>query len=176
MAPTPQFLIEQGIRWIHEQRTLHRPEAEPLSSADAAMFAPFFSEAILSDARFRAVPAIDNPPFYEDLKSAGLTVPMEFSTAHGITFDDTVLLAAASLTPNGAPQRLLFHEMVHVVQYRLLGIEEFARRYVTGWAENGFDYYRIPLERDAYELDARFDADPTSGFSVEAEVGRRLGL
>jgi hypothetical protein len=31
--------------------------------------------------------------------------------------------------------------LVHVVQYDLLGVDEFMDQYVTGWAQNGFDYY-----------------------------------
>src|SRR6266576_6182962 len=72
---------------------------------------------------------------------------------------------------------LLFHEFVHVLQYRLLGVQEFARRYVDGWlAGKGFldrpdlRYVSIPLERQAYDLQARFAAAPDSAFSVEAAL------
>ena len=44
-----------------------------------------------------------------------------------ITFDDVVVFHEP-LTP-----QLVFHELVHVTQYRLLGIEEFARLYVRGY-------------------------------------------
>ena len=33
---------------------------------------------------------------------------------------------------------LLFHEMVHVVQYEVLGIETFVTRYVHGWFGQGY--------------------------------------
>jgi hypothetical protein len=48
------------------------------------------------------------------------------------------------------------------------------QRYVTGWAQNGFDYHSIPLERMAYDLDGRFSAAPGAPFSVRDEVTRRL--
>jgi len=51
--------------------------------------------------------------------------------------------------------RLLFHELVHVVQYEKLGLEGFAAKYVRGFL-NGGSYEGIPLEMNAYELDARF--------------------
>jgi hypothetical protein len=67
--------------------------------------------------------------------------------------------------------RLLFHELVHVVQYEKLGVPEFARKYVMGFLRGG-SYKAIPLEMNAYELGARFAAAPTKTFSVEAEVER----
>ena len=69
---------------------------------------------------------VPNPPFYEDLEKLGFTGLPDFTTMAAITFDDVVVFHDP-LTP-----QLIFHEMVHVLQYRLLGIEEFARLYVRG--------------------------------------------
>ena len=65
--------------------------------------------------------------------------------------------------------RLLFHELVQVVQYEKLGLGAFAAKYVTGFLTGG-TYEAIPLERNAYELDARFAKWPQNAFSVGAEV------
>ena len=51
---------------------------------------------------------------------------------------------------------LLFHELVHVEQYRLLGVQAFARAYVQGVVDSGFVYDRIPLEAVALEMCNRF--------------------
>jgi hypothetical protein len=67
--------------------------------------------------------------------------------------------------------RLLFHELVHVVQYEKLGLAGFAAKYVRGLLSGG-SYVAIPLEMNAYELDARFVAAPTKVFSVTDEVQR----
>jgi hypothetical protein len=64
--------------------------------------------------------------------------------------------------------RLLFHELVHVVQYEKLGLPQFAARYVTGFL-SGRAYEAIPVEMNASESDARFAGEPAA-FSVEAEV------
>jgi hypothetical protein len=64
---------------------------------------------------------------------------------------------------------LLFHELVHVVQYRLLGVSAFANLYVRGFLRGGSDH-DIPLECCAFELEHRFVTGNTA-FSVEAEVG-----
>ena len=169
-------LIEQGERWIRAQRARHRPEARALYPRTQAALAPFFDAEVLRDARFRSVPVIENPGFYEALTAAGQPVPMDFTTAQGITFDDTVLLSARDGVAAGPPSGLLFHELVHVVQYRLLGICEFTRRYVTGWAAAGFVYEAIPLERDAFELQHRFERAPRAPFRVRELVAARLGL
>jgi hypothetical protein len=56
-----------------------------------------------------------------------------------------------------------------VVQYQKLGLPEFAAKYVKGFLTGG-SYDGIPLEMNAYELDARFAAAPADAFSVEDEV------
>ncbi len=104
---------------------------------------------------------VPNPPFYADLEKLGFTGLPDFTTMAAITFDDVVVFHD-SMTP-----QLIFHEMVHVVQYRLLGIDEFARLYVRGYLQGG--YARTPLEVCAYQLDGRFIMGSV-GFDVESEV------
>ena len=66
---------------------------------------------------------------------------------------------------------LLFHELVHVEQYRQLGIPRFSELYVSGFL-NGCSYEAIPLEVNAYTLGGRFEQNPARQFSVEDEVRR----
>ena len=84
------------------------------------------------------------------------------STAAAITFDH-VIASCVVLNPS-----LLFHELVHVVQFRLLGIIKFSRLYVRGFLSGG-GYYGIPLEQCAYELERRFERERLP-FDVENEV------
>jgi hypothetical protein len=65
---------------------------------------------------------------------------------------------------------LLFHELVHVEQYRQLGIPRFAELYVRGFLSGG-GYDGIPLEINAYELSGRFERSPQTRLSVADEVG-----
>ena len=85
-----------------------------------------------------------------------------FSAAAGITFGECVLIVDP-----GVPIDLLFHEMVHVEQYRILGMEEFARAYVQGIVDSDFIYERIPLEAIAFEMTARFTAGQVVNVSAE---------
>lgn len=66
---------------------------------------------------------------------------------------------------------LLFHELVHVVQYRLLGVTGFAHRYMGDFLRTG-SYIEIALEACAFELEARFTMGDK--FDVESEVRRWL--
>ena len=168
------YLMENGLAWAREQRERHRPEAMALEPQERAVFEPFFEAELLDEVRFKSVPKVENPGFYSVLAAMGQPLPMDFTATHGITFGDTVLLSERYLRSGEARLSLLFHEMVHVVQYRLLGMEGFLRAYVTGWAENGFEYRAIPLERQAYDLQHRFEDNAAAAFSVRDEVTRRL--
>ena len=101
-------------------------------------------------------------------------MPLDFTVMHGITFEDTILLSERYLVERELSPGLQFHELVHVAQYRQLGVAEFVTRYVRGWAENDYDYYAILLEQDAYELQGRYERNPKQPFSVQEEVARRL--
>jgi hypothetical protein len=170
VAALPLDLLGRaGERWILRQRALHRPEARPLGRGERRGMAPFFPEATLDRARVVRTGSLARPRMDQEIAALCL----EFARMRGITYADTVVVvdraAAARL-----PLPLLFHELVHVVQYRLLGTREFARRYLGGWVEAGFRYGSIPLERTAYALQARFVAGTLAG-PVEERVRRDLG-
>jgi|RifCSP19_3_1023858.scaffolds.fasta_scaffold07142_1 hypothetical protein len=169
------FLVPNAQQWITDQRNIHRAQSSALAKETIETLYRHFRETTLGRAQIRIVSQIENPPFYEDLGKMGVNAPIDFRQMAGITFDDTVLVnkSYASIPP---PISLIFHELVHVAQYSLLGVNEFARRYVRGWAENGFSYASIPLEHEAYQLQMRFEGSPHSNFSVEEVIEQRLGI
>jgi hypothetical protein len=65
--------------------------------------------------------------------------------------------------------RLLFHALVHVVQYRVFGLERFLELYVRAFMQTGV-YVNVPFEVHAFQLDERFAQSPAMPFSVQAEV------
>ena len=168
------FLIPNAQKWISFQRDLHNSHSAPLSNIEIDILQKFYLEATINRVRVKHVPRIENPPFYADLARAGVSIPLDFSQMAGITFDDTILIS--DIYAHTQPRiSLLFHEIVHVVQYGLLGVGEFSKQYIQGWARNGLIYAAIPLEREAYELQGRFECTPQSTFSVEEIVEKRLG-
>lgn len=171
-----RLFFNEGPRWVRDQRARHRPVGRALSANEKTKLAPFFENEILDDVRPSDVPVIQNPPFYAALSARGIPIPLDFTLMSGITSDDTILMSQLCPVAPASQLGLLFHELVHVVQFRRAGIEGFVERYVLGWAENNFSYERIPLEVQAYALDARFSGQPVSGFSVRAEVDVLLGV
>jgi len=63
---------------------------------------------------------------------------------------------------------VLFHELVHVMQYAVMGTKEFAEKYVDGFVSHG-SYEEIPLEKLASKLEQRFSAGGQP-FSVADEL------
>lgn len=169
-----EFLIAQATPWIQAERTIHRPAGRPFSEAELEALGPFVQGDVLSTVRITSVATISNPPFHRQLEEAGIGVPLDFTRMSGITFIDTVLVSQRAPIPEDDWLPLLFHELVHVLQYRELGLDRFVRNYVEGWAAGGFSYEAIPLERDAYELDAAFRTAGQRSFDASQLVRRRL--
>src|ERR1700751_2583701 len=101
------------------------------------------------------------------LRNLGFKNLPDQSTMAAITFCDAVV------SHKPFSDGLLFHELVHVEQYRQLGISRFSELYVRGFL-NGSSYEAIPLEVNAYSLEGRFRRDARRGFSVQAEVAQWL--
>lgn len=157
--------------WIEEQRETHIGGARALTGAERESLAAYLADGALTAARVKAVERIENPPFLQGLlKQAaffGIRVQFDFNGVSGITFVDCILVKEKDVGPN-----LLFHEMVHVEQYRQLGTDGFVRAYVRGMVDGGMVYERIPLEAIANEMTARFAAGQK--FSVAEELATWL--
>jgi hypothetical protein len=175
-ADTRVWLVEQGRLWSRAEREAHRPQALPLPDAARQELAPFFPPATLEQARYRWVDAIANPPFREEALARGVPYKLDFTQSAGLTHNDTFLINRARVPEDTAPPvllLLLFHELVHVVQYDVLGVDDFVRQYVEGYLDSG-DYFAIPLELGAFALQAV--AAMGIRFSVEDLVRRTVGL
>lgn len=167
------FFVENGRNWVLSRRNELRDEGEPLASGDRDEVAAFFDAVLLDAIRVVRVDRIENPPFYAELEKAGITIPLDFTETAAITFNDTIVVAEPKI-PAAHRISLIFHECVHVVQYKVLGVERFMEEYVHGWARAGFSYGNIPLEQEAYRLQKEFDKRRGRFFSVEAAVRQRL--
>jgi hypothetical protein len=161
------WVIEQVAAHAENQRRAFAPSAVPLNLSQKETMRHFFPASTLDFARVLVLTGdmAGNPPFYGELIKMGFQASSlpNFAVMTAITFVD-IVLSREPLT-----DRVLFHELVHVVQYQKLGIFEFAAKYVQGFLSGG-SYGAIPLEVSARELDARFNVAPTLPFSVAAEV------
>jgi hypothetical protein len=153
----------------HQKRRWHR-NALPLTTSQQALLSRYFGAQDLARVRIAETQRlpIPNPPGYRQLREhITFDLPNPESVA-AMTFDHVVVARTPLL------DAIVFHEMVHVTQFRLLGVKAFAEQYVRGFLANR-RYDQIPLEVCAFELEERFIRDHRP-FDVEAEVNRRLGL
>ena len=171
---TPQLTPEQVARvsalvaqYIAGQRDRYAPRAVALSAQQRDAMRGFFSPQLLDGTRLLVLQRerVANPEFYPMLRTMGFHNLPDQSTMSAITFNDVVV----SHEPFSSG--LLFHELVHVEQYRQFGAPRFAELYVRGFLTGG-SYEAIPLEINAYALEGRFSADPQKQLSVASEVAR----
>lgn len=166
IKPFVPLISRLTARYISHHRKQLLPAAKPLSERDRADLAGFFPAPILAE--MRAVRAsMPNPKFYALVRMLGVKGVLEMSSIGAITLVDLIAY------PDRISRSTLFHELVHVVQYQVLGLRRFADLYVCGFLNHG-GYDGIPLERQAYELENRFSRNPKKIFSVEEDVVRRL--
>jgi hypothetical protein len=151
--------------YISSSRTKYAAQAVPLTEGQRTGMLPFFPAELLDAVRLSVLRGsrVPNPSMYSMAKMMGIRNLPDFSDMAAITFVDVVV------SHEDFSSGLLFHELVHVVQYGQLGVKEFARRYVQGFIDGG-SYEEIPLEKNAYDLEDRFSSDPQQIFSVADEV------
>ena len=174
MASVPQLAPEQIAQvsvlvsqYITVQRVKYAPRAIPLSDQQRVPLEPFFAREVLNSVRVLVLRGerVSNPEFYPMLRGLGFKNLPDQSAMGAITFCDVVV------SHEPFSDGLLFHELVHVEQYRQLGIPLFSELYVRGFL-NGGSYESIPLEVNAYTLGGRFESAPRQQFSVQDEVSR----
>ena len=110
---------------------------------------------------------LPNPDFYYRARQRGFAHMPDFSHLAEVTFGDLIVFHAK------ITDQLLFHALVHVVQYHALGIEGYVDLYLRNFVRTG-KHIVVPFEVHAYGLDQRFMKAPAAAFSVESEVRRWL--
>src|SRR5262249_13070179 len=168
LSKLPPALVSQltaGVEsFILSNRKKYFSQAAPLEPKLLAPLEPYFPGNILQNTRFLVLKdaRVNDPPFYSMAKMMGIRNLPSFSDVSAVTFVDVVV------SHEEWSESLLFHELVHVVQYAQLGNREFASRYVNGYIKGG-SYEEIPLEKNATELEERF-SQKNGVFLVADEV------
>jgi hypothetical protein len=149
------------LNWIQQTLYAHAGEKRAVASFNFALLPRYFSEELLNTASVVSTDHLPVPP----LSALGLTEFADFESQpiSGITYQDTYFLQRGAISD----ESLHFHELVHVVQWQVLGPKDFLLLYAAGLA--GFGYRDCPLEAMAYDHQRRFDAGAPP-YSVEAEV------
>jgi hypothetical protein len=144
-----QVVYPKMMGWIRQILANHATQAKSVASQGFKRLPLYFSEAFLRTAKFVAVERVPVPP----LSALGLNQFGAFEQGDyaGITFLDTYFLRYET----AADESLHFHEMIHVLQWDLLGPERFLAAYGAGLEKHG--YRTSPLEAMAYEAQRVFD-------------------
>jgi hypothetical protein len=151
--------------WIEKTLALHEKDAQPTASMHFVRLPLYFSRALLETAKVIAVDRLPMPP----LSEMGLSrfAAFEQGNFSGVTYLDTYFLKRTAVRE----EAIHFHELIHVLQWRLLGPEGFLAAYADGL--DSFGYENSPLERMAYDAEASFRRG-TSIFDAEKFVTEEL--
>lgn len=151
--------------WIVHTLATHATRAQSVASFDFPRLRRYFNSELLARAKVVCVDKCPVPP----LSAIGLSRFAEFENmnASGITYLDTYFV----LRDEAERESLHFHELVHVIQWQLLGAERFLALYADGLEKHG--YRNSPLEVMAYTHEARFNSNEPP-YSVETAVQQQL--
>ena len=165
VTPAVPLISWMTQRYISHHRARLMPASNPIDPKKRLPLKEFFPQEVLEQTRvIRAT--VPNPKFYALVVILGINGVLDMSSIGAITFVDLIAY------PERMTRSTLFHELVHVVQYRVLGLRRFASLYVNGFLKGG-GYEGIPLEKQAFELEERFTRNPNRVFSVEEDVVQR---
>ena len=151
--------------WIQQTLVAHKTLARSVTSTNFKRLPLYFSRTQIEAAKFVVVDRVPVPP----LSAIGLSKFKEFERGDydGISYLDTYFLKRSGADD----ESLHFHEMIHLVQWRLLGAEFFLAMYAGGLENFGYRY--SPLEKMAYDAQELF-ARSGPVFDVEKLVEQRL--
>ncbi len=167
------LIIKEVIAWIYQQRDLYSPAARHLEEEEKRQLKGYFKDRILDLTLIKTDQVLTNPPIYDMLAAQGIPVQgLDCSRFSAMTFINCVAVSHTFAKSQKPWRFLLFHEMVHVVQFDLLGTEKFIEQCLSGYVKNNFSYRDIPLEKTAYGLEARYKLDEQ--FTVHEEVAHQL--
>jgi len=135
--------------WIEDTLEKYKDDADPVISFDFSRINEVFPHELLN--RAKAVVVTGKIPF-PPLSRFGLSelAQMENMSIAGITYKDTFFVGHLYQS-----ESLFFHELVHIVQWDRLGVEDFLLAYGAGLMR--FGYEDCPFEKMAYSLQTSFD-------------------
>ena len=166
LRPFAPLFARAAARYIDDNAAHYRPVARKLTIREFDAMSWFFPADTLHRARISAANMRLKPPKIQRIATRlGMDALVQPGAMAAITFNNVIV----HYEPLGL--RLLFHELVHVEQYKQMKLEGFAKHYVSGFLRSG-KYESIPLEMHAFQLEERFATNPTLGFSVRDEVRR----
>lgn len=147
--------------WINNLVRQYSTTGKAVSSFGFSKLILYYPKEVLDSTK---VVIIEKPPA-APLTSIGLTQFRDFEKMDvgGITYLDTYFIR-----PDHAYlESIHFHELVHIIQWQYLGIDNFLLLYGLGILKYG--YKNSPLETLAYTLTERFEKN-NNPFNVQTNI------
>lgn len=140
--------LPQVRAWIDQFVDAHAARSQAVSALGFTQLSTCFPRELLERARVVSVESVPFPP----VDKFGLPefTPVQQMAFDGITFKDTFYIKQGR-----ASEALHFHELVHVVQWSRLGVDNFLLAYGLGLLLSGYE--KSPLEQMAYTLQRNFE-------------------
>jgi hypothetical protein len=160
-------IYPQVYEWIRQTLFSSVAKARTVDSAGFSRLPLYFSLELLSTTKFVVVDQVPVPP----LSAMGLKQFADFERGNwdGITYLDTFFVRRS----RASDERLYFHELIHVLQWHLLGPERFLAAYADGLETLG--YHKSPLEIMAYDAENAF-VTVAQPFDAEKHVKDQLKI
>ncbi|MCJ7773773.1 MAG: hypothetical protein MUP22_11660 [Desulfobacterales bacterium] len=145
--------------WIEKTLEEHQDQAVPVINLDFSRIRKVFPPELLN--RAKAVVVNGKVPF-PPLSDMGFPefAQTENMNMIGVTYKDTFFVSNLHQT-----ESLYFHELVHIIQWERLGVDDFLLAYAVGLMQ--FGYADSPFEEMAYSLQANFDKNALPDNIVE---------
>jgi hypothetical protein len=155
------------LEWIRSTLDANAHARQSVSSRGFSRLPQYFTKQTLVTTKVVIVDPLPVPP----LASMGLTRFADFLPVTPMALlTSTPFFLKPAQSEN---ENVYFHELIHVIQWRLLGPDRFLLAYADGL--ECFGYRQSPLEAMAYDAESEF-ASSTLIFNAEKLVVEKLGL
>jgi len=152
------YVLPKAKEWINNTLNYYKPQLKPLNAFGFSRIPEYFSKEALNAAKVVIVDRVPNMPLYSEW---GIVELKDFENREyqGENYIDTIFIQSGHLS-----EHLLFHELVHLIQWRQMGIEKFLIAY--GLEQIKCGYPKGPLEGMAYGFEEAFK-QTSQPFQVE---------
>lgn len=149
--------------WTNDLLNQYLSSARPMLTFNFQRLSKYYSSDIIHYTNVVIVNKMPRIP----LASMGLTQFGNFENldAVGVTYLDTIFVR----TDHQKIEWLYFHELVHILQWKVFGYDDFLLAYGLGLLQHQDDYSKTPFEVMAYENDSIFQQADIP-FDVESKL------
>ena len=158
-------MIAEVAAYLRQERSLYLRASDPLAPNWKTALQHYFPKALLDSVKTVTLEGarIPPPPFYSEAVALSSGSFPDFVHLASVTYIDIIVFNDAI-----AP-RTLFHGLVHAQQMAFLELDKYVAFYLRGFLKTR-SWINIPLEAQAFQLEARFSMSPPELFSVEEAV------